>query len=68
MKTLWLRILAAIGDREARKSLNRSAGARKAAVTRRRKRTAAEPIASLNVITERTTVSRRGEPVLDDRD
>ena len=117
MKILWLRILAALGDREARKSLNRSAGARKAAITRRQKRTttaacpwhlkndpetvicydcschdhgdagghgygcacscrgkgsaegwAGTDSASLNVITERTTVSRRGEPVLDDRD
>ena len=38
MGDLWLEVLAFFGDREARKTLNRRRGARKAAVTRRTKR------------------------------
>ena len=36
MRLLWLRLRAALGDHKARIALNRSAGARKAAVTRKR--------------------------------
>ena len=38
MGDLWLSFLAFFGDREARKTINRRRGARKAAVTRRYKR------------------------------
>ena len=38
MGDMWLEVLAFFGDREARKTLNRRRGARKAAVTRRTKR------------------------------
>jgi hypothetical protein len=38
MRTFWLRLLAFMGNRRARKTLNRSAGARRAAVTRKANR------------------------------
>ena len=61
LRDIKLTVRALLRDKEAKKAINRKAGARKAAVTRRQKRAVAVSTTTDTSIVERTIVTGRRE-------